>query len=95
MEKKEYIERGAVLERNMRGNTAPITCRTYAERLISSAPAADVAPVVHGEWIKCKGMILTYQCNECRSYYTKHAISNPDYNYCPYCGAKMDGVKEK
>lgn len=46
MEKKEYIERGAVLEKNMYGNTAPITHRTYAEMLIQSAPAADVVEVV-------------------------------------------------
>ena len=45
-EKKEYIERGAVLEKNMYGNTAPITHRTYAEMLIQSAPAADVVEVV-------------------------------------------------
>lgn len=50
MEKKEYIERGALLQKNMYGNTAPITHRTYAEQLISSAPAADVVEVVHGEW---------------------------------------------
>ena len=46
MENKEYIERGALLQKNMYGNTAPITHRTYAEQLISSAPAADVVEVV-------------------------------------------------
>ena len=42
----EYIEREALLERNMYGNTYPITHRTYAENLIKSAPAADVVEVV-------------------------------------------------
>ena len=46
MEKKEYIERGALLEKNMYGNTAPITHRTYAQQLINSVPAADVVEVV-------------------------------------------------
>jgi hypothetical protein len=45
-DKKEYIERGALLDRNMYGNTTPITHRTYAEQLISSAPVADVVEVV-------------------------------------------------
>ena len=38
----EYIEREALLKRNMYGNANPIVYRTYAEELIKSAPAADV-----------------------------------------------------
>ena len=48
-------------------------------------PAADVAPVVHGRKIE-DGDIgcfwLCSLCGECLPY---------GANYCPHCGAKMDG----
>ena len=75
MKKKEYIERGPVLERNMRGNTAPITHRTYAERLISSAPAADVVEVV--------------RCKDCKHENVHHAISDK-CTWCDYWGIDPD-----
>lgn len=48
----EYIEREALLKRNMYGNTNPITHRTYAKNLIESAPAADVVDCP--KWISVK-----------------------------------------
>lgn len=58
----------------------------YARRLI----AADVAPVHHGHWeqvddTKCK-------CSECEiiTMIAQYPIG-ADANYCPNCGAKMDG----
>lgn len=87
-EKKEYIERGALLKKNMYGNTAPILHRTYAEMLIQSAPVADVVEVVHGEWIKNNGERSCMYCG-----FTYYSIDH-DFNYCPHCGAKMDGGKE-
>lgn len=53
---------------------------------IINMPSADVVEVVHGEWIK--GV-----CNKCGFDWGKVApiVSVP--NYCPNCGANMDGVK--
>lgn len=79
---KKYIDRGSLLIKNMYGNSAPITYRTYAEALIKSAPAADVVEVVHGEWISHEGY---EECDKC------HAKAIYSHNYCPSCGAKMDG----
>lgn len=45
-------------------------------------PSADVAPVVHGQWKWSEGG----QCSECGFH-----NSNFGYNYCPNCGARMDG----
>lgn len=45
--------------------------------------SADVAPVVHGRW-KRYGRNLG-ECSNCGE------IVNIRYNYCPNCGAKMDG----
>lgn len=49
---------------------------------IDVLPTADVVEVVHGEWID-KGH-YTY-CSIC-NYENPHR-----YNYCPECGARMDG----
>ena len=50
-------------------------------------PAADVAPVRHGHWIECN-YGLTFECSECK-YPTEYNLTD----YCPNCGAKMDGDK--
>ena len=42
----QLIDRGALLQANMFGNTAPITHRTYAESIIQKAPIIDAVPVV-------------------------------------------------
>ena len=56
-------------------------------------PAADVAPVVHGEWIHNTKREYDYICSVCRGdapedRYRNNAILTP---YCPHCGAVMDG----
>ena len=69
-----------------------------AAGLLRVAPAADVAPVVHGLWEKepssfwrwtPSGAVAvartTYRCGLCGR---GTAVKS---NYCPNCGAKMDG----
>lgn len=54
-----------------------------------NAPTLDAAPVRHGRWLK--GMMPTYggwKCSLCNK-----AMVLPKPNYCPNCGAKMDGEK--
>ena len=48
----------------------------------------DAVPVVHGRWIyfNCVGC-GRYQCSECLHW----VDAGTDRNYCPNCGAKMDG----
>ena len=55
--------------------------KASVKRVIMQAPTADVAEVKHGEWI---GL----ECSKCGHFAT---YAN-DYNYCPRCGAKMDGT---
>jgi len=57
-----------------------------------SIPAADVAPVVHGRWIKddflsddVNNAEKCSQCGELIGWFGNLP------NYCPNCGAKMDG----
>ena len=48
--------------------------------------AADVVPVRHGRWVYPIGMAYNYVCSECGK-----SIGVIKHNYCPNCGAKMDG----
>ena len=57
---------------------------------IEDAPAADVAPVVHGEWIPFHseaGGDIQY-CSACDVGYPHRT------DFCPNCGAKMDGERK-
>ena len=54
--------------------------------LIASTPTVDAVEVVHGRWIICSDGYFPY-CSECKTE-PKHGEMT---NYCPNCGAKMDG----
>ena len=62
--------------------------------IINSAPTVDAEPVRHGKWKKIRGAI---NCSACKS--SSWSMSFEDlvtsFNYCPNCGAKMDGDKKK
>lgn len=75
MTEKEYIEREALVERLKKEE-----CDCEWLWTILDVPAADVAPVRHGEWC---GTVCS-ACGESTSFYY-------DCYYCPWCGAKMDG----
>ena len=99
----EYIEREVAVELL----SEPITMsmcfsiddcmRKRAQRnidleLIKDIPIADVEPVVHGRWISV-GHKLSRICSVCdRDEPYKFADDNANvYDYCPNCGARMDG----
>ena len=63
--------------------------------VIQKVPAADVVPVVHGRWEEQDdGWGGTYyDCSACGESWTTidgTPLQN-NMNYCPNCGAKMDG----
>ena len=59
-----------------------LTPREFAEYL-HELPTADVAPVVHGHKVDDGGFYA--RCSQCDGVLPLCA------NYCPNCGAKMDG----
>lgn len=71
-------------------------CIADACKAIKTAPAADVAPVVHGKWIiKKMDNFRKYEvtCSNCGwvSMENYDSYNDPsEFNYCPNCGAKMD-----
>jgi hypothetical protein len=77
----EYIDREAALMKLMQDG-----CSAKNLQSISDIPAADVAPVVHAQWIEDESGIII--CPECKRGYNLIAKFT---NYCPACGAKMDG----
>nr|DAW41155.1 MAG TPA: zinc-ribbon containing domain protein [Caudoviricetes sp.] len=53
--------------------------------MLSLLPAADVAPVVHGEWVlDAKNHAYCSQC-----LYGRNIETQIGWNYCPNCGSKM------
>lgn len=71
-------------------------CLTRVRDTVCKVPAADVAPQVHGQWIRphWKNSDYCCDCSKCggeamhREYqWSKKGI----YPICPNCGAKMDG----
>lgn len=68
-----------------------------AADIVKAAPAVDAVPVVHGQWVGtadgyADGELVydIWECSEC-GYDADGADEKPDWNYCPVCGAKMDG----
>ena len=60
---------------------------------VDKIPYADVAPVRHGRWVHehiSEGYAWV-MCSECEAVIHKILIRKR-LNYCPNCGAKMDGA---
>ena len=65
-------------------------------KAVEAQPTADVVEVVHGEWVEYEDCEFDtyYKCSICGS--ERYFIDTPEENgcnYCPNCGAKMDGKK--
>lgn len=63
---------------------------------IKSIPAADVAPVRHGNWdssgkYEFANGELAIRCSECGCSLRQDEYKAYHWNYCPVCGARMDG----
>lgn len=77
---------------------AQLDARTEMKHLIADAPPADVAPVRHGRWIPSDmgggNLDEAYVCSTCGEPFVMTDGMTPmenSFNYCPHCGAKMDG----
>ena len=104
----EYIEREALLEEinekifNINFNSPyqdevgiMVSGMSRIRDSVEDAPAADVAPVVHGRWVQVichvefeDGFVdRLYEC--CSRCHKSNGRKTSDY--CPNCGARMDG----
>lgn len=86
------------------GAVEPVWTEAHIEELANDfivipkdTPAADVAPVVHGEWLNIDGDYTFAACSICETAYEVQPRRKLwdafmcSYRYCPNCGAKMDG----
>ena len=88
----EYIEKAAVknlLDRY--GGTDD------ALALIDTIPAADVAEVGHGKWVKIAGMAPPeshglHCCSLCGGLALQRNLKEELSDFCPHCGADMREV---
>lgn len=90
----EYIKREALVHRLKSPYLFNITQRIFD--IISEIPAADVAPVVHGRWddsgrYTFPSGATAVRCTNCGCALTESEYRLNNWNYCPICGAKMDG----
>ena len=63
------------------------------KELLADVPTVDAVEVVHGRWVAVPSSDMmtgkAYKCSECKK--MRYGSWMP--NYCPNCGAKMDGDK--
>lgn len=101
MAEKQYIERGALLDdldAAMKNSGMGYVVGQTMKRYVKRVSAADVAPVVHAEWIfdfELDGSNF-YKCSVCGRQEVLLATESTE-EYFPYChcGARMDGGKER
>lgn len=62
---------------------------------IDQLPNIEAEPVTHAHWIpryQSIGKAYSFKCSRCKKIvwcHTKVSVDDIDYNFCPYCGAKM------
>lgn len=88
----DYIELSAAIEATKHAWAKGLEPSQYIEAL----PVADVAPVVHARWIHsryddCSEQFELVKCSQCNHEAYAMAFYVRGGNYCPNCGAKMDG----
>ncbi len=100
---KEKVQR-LIIEagnRHSRNGEDIQTCSSICADLVIGVhelPTADVREIKRGRWIRryretIDGKYLTLRCPVCDNVVTVYFASDEEtrpYNYCPYCGSRMD-----
>ena len=61
--------------------------------IIDEAPTVDAVEVVHGRWVE-DTVYDMIACTECGHAWNIIDNCTETFNYCPNCGAKMDGEED-
>lgn len=93
----EYILRSiAIAKLTALEVTNPFATIADAKRVLADMDAADVVKVVHEKWLLDRWPSWPHrECSRCKIM-TPRTKEFPDqyWQYCPNCGAKMDGGNE-
>ena len=70
------------------------------ENLLGYIPAVDAVEVVHGYWdasgrYRFPSGAIACRCSECGCALSISEYRVYNWNYCPVCGAKMDGERRE
>lgn len=87
----EYIAR-SLAKAEFTGNFQDAYPTAQIHALLDTIPAADVVEVRHGRWISVAADVL-FRCSLCDCEVSTSWGYDQDgmFDYCPCCGAKMDG----
>lgn len=87
--KVDYIDRNEAIEA-IKNDALDLVYYRKKEAIecLDAVPAADVRPVVRGEWEITSGQIENAVCSCCGAHFQAYYS---DYQYCPRCGADMIG----
>ena len=68
----------------------------WGRNTIADAPTVDAVEVVHGRWVlRQDDGYEWHECSSCRAQPLNDNVERPVLSdYCPNCGAKMDGGNE-
>lgn len=62
----------------------------YIKQVFDEQPTIEAEPMKHGKWIEINAAHADYlACSVCKSEYGGYSAA--DFDYCPHCGARMDG----
>ena len=90
--KSEYMSNNGLIEAYILGS-GEIFCggaKTVEEHRYIMVQPLDIVEVEHGQWEWDIQDI--YRCTNCGAKNrVKEVMGQPDFNYCPHCGARMDG----
>lgn len=93
----EYILRSiAIAKLTALEVTDPFATIADAKRVLADMAAADVAEVVHEKWLLDRWPSWPHrECSRCKIMIPRtKEVPDPYWQYCPNCGARMDGGNE-
>ena len=93
----DYIKHKTALEDFERCNAEnPNWTPQRVKTLLLRQPAADVAPVVHEKWLLDRWPSWPHrECSRCKIMIPRtKEVPDQYWQYCPNCGARMDGGAE-
>ena len=90
------IDADALLNRMRKDPLFDLVERYGVSGVINAEPTVDAVPVRHGKWLCSDDMYETAVCSVCNfDTGEPYECVKKSWNFCPNCGAKMDGERKE